>query len=230
MFSLRRAVLRTAAPAFVLAAVTAAVGIGPASAASTPAPTDATATQYGSLGLWMLQSNGQIADWLGQQYQGKTMYEPIDVVFVDQTSTTAAAATTRLTDDLAAGGFPARFGHSTGYQGRIDGQLFAQQPADGGDSAFSDGSALETNDHGRVFGPAPLPGGGFVWTAAFSRESVGFFTHNYASFAQARADVRSGLLGSGATDLGTVALGNTANTATTTTGDHDGNAVVLGLQ
>lgn len=58
------------------------------------------------------------------------------------------------------------------------------------DSAFSDATAIETDYHGRVFGPA--------------------------------------LLGEGASDLGVLTLGNTYNTDTASTGDHDGNAMVLG--
>ncbi|WP_458689527.1 hypothetical protein [Nocardia tengchongensis] len=98
-----------------------------------------------------------------------------------------------------------------------------------GASATTDATAVETNDHGRVFGPAPLTGGGFVWSATFSREKFEVVTHGYVSFAQARGNLRAALLSKGASDLGVSALGNTYNTDTASTGDHDGNAVVLGL-
>ncbi|MGW4122875.1 hypothetical protein [Nocardia sp. NPDC004711] len=204
-------------------------GTSQSSTGTPPAAGTSVSTAYGSIGVWMLQSNGDVADWLGQQYQGKSLFEPIDVLLVDRTSTTADAATSKLTSQLSAAGFPVRWLHSTGYQGRINGQLYAQQPPDGSDSAFSDAIAIETNDHGRVFGPAPLPGGGFVWSAAFSREKFEVVTHTYVSFTQARDNVRTAVLAKGGTDLGTVPLGNTYNTATASTGDHDGNAVVLGL-
>lgn len=197
----------------------------------TPPPADAAvSTAYGSIGVWMLQSSGAVANWLGQSYQGKSLYEPIDVVLVDRTSSTAAAATAKLTDSLTAAGFPVRSLHSTGYQAFIDGQKYSQQPPDGSNSAFSDAIAIETNDHGRVFGPAPSAGGGFVWTAAFSRENFAVVTHTYASFTQARDNVRTALVAKGGTDLGSISLGNTYDTDTTSTGDHDGRAVVIALR
>ncbi|MEV0511393.1 hypothetical protein AB0I30_28225 [Nocardia tengchongensis] len=204
-------------------------GTSQTSAGTPPTATTSVSTPYGSIGVWMLRSDGNVANWLGQQYQGKSLYEPVNVVFVDRTSATADAATATLTNRLSAAGFPVQWLHSTGYQGRINGQLYAQQPPDGSDSAFSDATAVETNDHGRVFGPAPLAGGGFVWSAAFSREKFEVITHGYVSFAQARGNLRAALLGKGATDLGVLTLGNTYNTDTASTGDHDGNAVVLGL-
>jgi hypothetical protein len=202
----------------------------------TALPTDVVHTIYGDIGKWMLlptSSGPQISDWLGQKYYGRNLLEPINVVIVDTTSTTAAESEQKLIDSLTAAGFPPRVKHSTGYEGSIDGVDYDQEPT-GAEEAFSDGIYLFPNDHGRFFGPAPAADGtGFVWVAALSRERVGVynwgFTHRYVSFDRARDALRDALVGAGATDLGTVDLGNRVNNATQTTGDSDGYAVVIQL-
>jgi hypothetical protein len=202
----------------------------------TATPGDVVHTVYGDIGKWMLRptSDGlQISDWIGQKYWGRNLLEPINVVIVDRTSTTAEESAQKLIDSLTAAGFPARVKHSTGYEGSIDGIDYTQQPT-GAEQAFSDGFYIFPNDHGRFFGPAPATDGeGFVWVAALSRERVGVynwqFTHSYVSFNRARDDLRAGLLGIGAVDLGTVNLDNRVNNATQTTGDSDGYAVVIEL-
>lgn len=181
----------------------------------------------------MVRPDGQAADWGGQKYHCKDMYEPVNVVIIDPTSTTAAQSTRKLNTTLAAAGFPAIAVHSVGFQGYIDGTKYTQQPA-GFLQAFSDESFPLPNNHGRVFGPDPGPGGaGFVWTASFARERLGFYyllpTHRYVSFSRARTALRDGLVRTGATDLGLVDLGNRLATDTTTTGDHDGYAAVIML-
>jgi len=197
-----------------------------------PTPADATATPYGDIGKWMLGRNGQLADWPSHPF--KTLYQPINVIIVDSTSTTAAESAAKVNAALTAAGFPAQPIHSTGYQGLIDGAVYGQQPT-GPQQAFSNAHWLLPNDHGRVFGPAPAPdGAGYVWTASFSREAAGLYcltpTHVYVSFDRARARVRAGLLATGATDLGVVDLHNTLSGPTLTTGDHDGYAVVISLR
>jgi hypothetical protein len=198
-----------------------------------PTPGDMTSTPYGDIGKWMLAPTGGLADWPSQQYPFKTLYQPINVIIVDPTSTTAEESAQKLNAVLAAAGFPAQPIHSSGFQGVIDGDVYGQQPA-GTLEAFANAHWLLTNDHGRVFGPAPGPAGtGYVWTASFSRESTGLFyvvpTHVYVSFDRARDAVRDGLVSSGATDLGLVDLDNELGGRTTTTGDHDGYAVVVRL-
>jgi hypothetical protein len=174
-----------------------------------------------------------LADWPSQQYPFKTLYQPINVIIVDSTSTTAGESAQKLNAALAAAGFPAQQVHTSGYRGAVGGVAYGQQPA-GHLEAFADANWLLTNDHGRVFGPAPAPGGtGYVWTASFSRERPGLFyvipTHVYVSFNRARDAVRAGLVGSGATDLGLIDMDNGLDGRTITTGDHDGYAVVIEL-
>lgn len=199
----------------------------------TPASTDAAQTPYGDIGKWMLRSDNGIANWGGVKYQGKAIYEPINVIIVDPTSTTVLESTQRLNSAMVAAGFPAVPLHSTGFAGTVDGITYSQRPAAGG-QAFSDAFSLLPNDHGRVFGPAPGPGGaGYVWTASFSRERIGLYRliprHVYVSFGRAREAVRAGLVRAGAVDLGLVYLDSRYSTQTATTGDHDGYAAVIVL-
>ncbi|SBS75391.1 conserved exported hypothetical protein [uncultured Mycobacterium sp.] len=198
-----------------------------------PTPGDAISTPYGDIGKWMLGRTGKLADWPSPAYPFKTLYQPINVIIVDSTSTTAAESAQKLNAALTAAGFPPQQVHSTGYQGVIDGVAYGQQPT-GSQEAFSNAHWLLINDHGRVFGPAPDPGGtGFVWTASFSREQPGLSnlnpTHIYVSFGKARDRVRDGLVAGGATSLGEVDLANKLVGRSVTTGDHDGYAVVISL-
>jgi hypothetical protein len=76
---------------------------------------------------------------------------------------------------------------------------------------------------------------GYVWSGAFSTEELGLYnglpTHTYVSSNMARTALAMGLVASGrATYGGMVPLDNSYETATTTTGDHDGYAVVLILK
>lgn len=191
-----------------------------------------TQTPYGNLGKWMLTSSDGPADWPNQGFPLVTLYQPINVVIVDPTSATAAESATKLNTALTAAGFPPEAIHAAGYRAVINGISYGQQPT-APLQAFANAHWLLTNDHGRVFGSTPAPdGSGFVWTANFSREGTGFVyivpTHVYVSFNQARDAVRDGLIASGATDLGVLDMNNTLS-GRTTTGDHDGYAVVIRL-
>ena len=198
-----------------------------------PLPADTAPTPYGDIGKWMLRTGNEVANWGGVKSGRKTLYEPINVIIVDSSSTTVEESTRRLNAAMAAAGFPAVTIHSTGFAGLIGGITYAQQPA-GTLQAYSDANFLLPNNHGRVFGPAPGPGGtGYVWTASFSRERIGLHhllpKHRYVSFDRAREAVRAGLVRDGATDLGRVDLGNEYSSQTATTGDHDGYATVIVL-
>ncbi|MCX2929798.1 hypothetical protein ORI20_05915 [Mycobacterium sp. CVI_P3] len=198
-----------------------------------PTSADVTPTGYGDIGKWMLNSSGGVSDWIAQQYPFKTLYQPINVIIVDPTSTSTQQSARKLNVTMAAAGFPAQPIHSSGFRGVIGGVVYGQQPA-GTLQAFSNANWLLTNDHGRVFGPAPNPDGtGYVWTASFSREATGILYvipfHVYVSFGKPRDDLRAALVAGGATDLGLIDLDNRLDGRTTTTGDHDGYAVVIQL-
>lgn len=204
--------------------------------ADTPAPLpgDSAASAYGDIGTWMLKSNGQIADWGGKRYDGKKLLEAVNVIIVDPHSTTGSQAHRGLNNAMLRARFPAQPLHNFGFRGNIDDVTYGQKPY-GPLLAYSDNFFLFRNNHGRFFGPDPIQTeAGFVWSGAFSTERVGFSGllpgHVYVSSNAARDALATALISGGqATYGGLVPLQNAYNTPTTTTGDHDGFAVVLVL-
>lgn len=199
-----------------------------------PSADDETPTEYGDIGKWMLDSSGDIADYGGLPYEGKTVLEAINVVIVDPTSRSSLEATWRLNAAMRRAGFPPRLIHSTGFRGLIDGERYRQQPR-GLLVGYSDDFFLLPNNHGRIFGPDPVEtASGYVWSGSFSTEEFVFYQglprHGYVSSNEARDALAAQLIASGrATSGGMVSLDNAYNTDTTTTGDHDGFAVVVTL-
>lgn len=202
--------------------------------AAAPDPDDQVDTEYGDIGKWMLDSRGEIADYGGLPYEGRTVLEPVNVVIVDSRSRSTLEATWRLNAAMWRAGFPPRLIHSTGFRGLIDSQLYRQQPR-GLLVGYSDAFFLLPNNHGRIFGPDPVEtSSGYVWSGAFSTEEFVFYQglprHAYVSGNDARDALAAKLVSSGRATLGTpVSLENSYNTDTVTTGDHDGYAAVLML-
>lgn len=219
------------------AAGTTPIGVNavPAIAPGIPTPADQVPTVYGDIGKWILQSNGEISNYGGLPYQGRTVLEPVNVIIVDPTSTSAAEAACKLNTVMFWSGYPAQPIHSTGFQGTIDDVTYGQQPT-GPLLGYSDNFFLFPNNHGRIFGPDPVEtSAGYVWSGSFSTEEFVIYDllprHAYVSSNLARNALAIRLLASGrATYGGMVALDNSYNTATTTTGDHDGYAVVIVLK
>lgn len=209
-----------------------AANVAPVSAEVVTSSADVMNTSYGPIGKWMIDPDGQPARWLGYQLDDHALREPINVVLLDPLARTPQEAAARLSAAMSAAGYPARSGHSTGYQGLIGMQLYGQQPGGSGE-AFSDGAWWRSNNHGRIFGPAVVEGG-YLWTGAFSREDfevISALHHPYDSFKVARDDVSTRLTAAGTFKrLGTLNLDNALNTPTLTTDDHDGRAVVLVAQ
>lgn len=203
-------------------------------ASEVPSADDETSTAYGDIGKWMLDSRGDIADYGGLPYEGRTVLEAINVVIVDPTSRSSLEATWRLNAAMRRAGFPPRLIHSTGFRGLIDGERYRQQPR-GLLVGYSDDFFLLPNNHGRIFGPDPVEtASGYVWSGSFSTEEFVFYQglprHGYVSSNEARDALAAQLIASGrATSGGMVSLDNAYNTDTTTTGDHDGFAVVVTL-
>lgn len=201
---------------------------------TTPTPADAVSTAYGDIGKWMLKASGQIADWGGKRHGGKKLLESVNVIIVDPHSTTGAQANRGLNNAMLRSRFPAQPLHNTGFRGNVDGVTYGQKPH-GPLQAYSNNFFLFRNDHGRFFGPDPIQtDAGFVWSGAFSTERVGFSGllpgHVYVSSNAARDALATALISGGqATYGGLVPLENAYNTPMTTTGDHDGFAVVLVL-
>ena len=202
-----------------------------AAAAAGPDPDGTVTTPYGDLGQWMLQPDGQIADWVGLPYQGKTLLEGINVVFVDSTATSARLSARNLNVWMRRSAFGAWPFSSTGYQGIIGDTTYSQEPT-GANEAYRDAFFLLTNSHGRAFGPYPNPSGpGYVWIGAWSKENLDIanLTHGHESFNEARDALLTAMVDKGATNLGYIDMANTYNTADYSTGDSDGMAIVLGL-
>jgi hypothetical protein len=183
-----------------------------------------------AIGRWMLTAQSVPSDWLGEIYEGRNLREPINVIIVDQRASSADDAKARLLAAAARAGYPIRFGHSTGYQGFIGGQLYAQLPQ-GRDDAFSNDIFEVSNNHGRIFGPHQF-GRGYLFAGAFSREEIDPLRdppHSYGSFNRARDDFTQRLdrstdfKVSRFVDLGNALIGDPK----LTTGDHDGIAVVV---
>ena len=196
-----------------------------------PSPTSTVATPYGNLGQWMINSDNEIADWIGLPYQGRTVMEGINVVIVDSASGNPTQAASNLNAWMTRAGFAPSAVSSTGYQGVIESNIFGQQPT-GPHTAFRDNYFLLANSHGRIFGPYPNPNGpGFIWTASLSEENLDLenLTHGYESFNAARNELRDSMVSAGGQDLGQIFMDNVYNTVEYTTGDADGFAAVIGL-
>ncbi len=207
----------------------------PAGTAELPGRADEVHTAYGDIGKWMLRADQQIANYGGQQYGGRSLLEPVNVIIVDSGATTATQATRKLNAAMFWAGFPAQLIHSTGFQSEIDDVMYGQQPS-GPLAGYSDNFFVLPNNHGRIFGPDPVEtSSGYVWSGAFSTETFGLYNflpaHTYVSSDMARTALAIRLIRSGqATFVGMVPLDNSYNTGSTTTGDHDGYAVVLQLK
>ncbi|MXQ13641.1 hypothetical protein [Microvirga makkahensis] len=224
--------MRAARHMVVLGAALFAVWAGPSRSEPPANPNRETADPPGlpAIGKWMLTAQGVPSDWLGEIYQGKVLREPINVILIDEAAASGQDAVARLLAAAARAGYPVRFGHSTGYQAVIGGELYAQLPK-GWDDALSDEVFELSNNHGRVFGPYRMERS-YLFTGAFSRERVDPFRwpgHRYGSFNQARDDFAARLdRGTAYKAAGFVQLDNSlSDDPAVTTGDHDGRAVVL---
>jgi hypothetical protein len=179
-----------------------------------------------SIGKWMFDSTGMPSSWLGKKLDGKAIIEPINIIIIDSVSGSVDEAKQNLISAFDKAGYKDRWGHSSGYKGLIAGSNYPQLPAKYF-HAFSSHPLEFDNNHGRIFGPH-FAGGVYYFIGALSRES-GYF-HNYVSFTQARDDLAAAL------DSKTLYkllkkenLNNSAVSDNLTTGDHDGNAILISV-
>jgi hypothetical protein len=182
------------------------------------------------IGKWMISPENRPANWIGELYKGKMMKEPINIIIIDNKAASIVDAKERLSRFMAKAGFKDRCGHSSGYKGYISGKIYGQLPAEN-DHAYSDGWYIFDNDHARLFGPYK-DGKRYIFIGAFSREVVGFYgktlTHKYGSFNKARdAFAENVKRKTDLKDLSVVNMGSKANSSKVTTGDHDGQALLL---
>jgi hypothetical protein len=181
---------------------------------------------------WMLQSDGHtVADYLGQKYDGKTRQEMINMVFADPHATSASDAQSRFAQGLKAVGYKPRILHTGGYTGRIESELYQQQPDKPKKGAFADKPWFFTNIHHlRAFGPY-YHNGAYYTIVASSTESFSLFklTHVFSSFNTTRDDLSAKLVKVGYERLPDLNLQNQISAAdrTLSTVDFDGVSAYL---
>lgn len=110
-----------------------------------PVPTAEVETDYGRVGKWMVNKEGQVADWIGLPYCGegttvanckadtpgaKTMQEPINTLFVVQASSLYLAEL-KLDFAMKVAGFGPSCCSSVGYSGYLRGDNYKQFPRGG---------------------------------------------------------------------------------------------------
>ncbi|MGE5422283.1 MAG: hypothetical protein ACM3QW_03385, partial [Ignavibacteriales bacterium] len=71
-------------------------------------------------GQWMYTPENEPAHWLGQEYQGKELREPINIVVIDRKASSKQDAETHFLMSTQAAGYPNRTGHSSGYKGEAE--------------------------------------------------------------------------------------------------------------
>lgn len=181
------------------------------------------------LGPWLLDETGAPAHWLGHPFQGRTLFEPINVVLVDAFAESSDQALDKVLQATTASGFGERWGHSSGYWATLGTDLFPQISSHD-NTAVSDGQAVFENNHGRLFGPLN-DGGRWIFVGALSRESFHAFAplhHQFVSFNRARDEFALRLSQGDLYRIsGLWPLDNRLDDPANTTADHDGQAVVL---
>ena len=111
-----------------------------------PVPKAAVETPYGELGQWMINKEGQVADWVGLRYcgpgttvsncgvgkpdEGKIMQEPINTIFVVQ-ARSQYLAELKLNLALRVSGFGPSCCSSVGYSGIVGDTDYKQFPRGG---------------------------------------------------------------------------------------------------
>ena len=111
-----------------------------------PDPTATVETPYGELGQWMINKEGQVADWVGLRYcgpgstvsncgvgkpdEGKIMQEPINTIFVVQ-ARNQYLAELKLNFAMRVSGFGPSCCSSVGYSGIVGDTDYKQLPRGG---------------------------------------------------------------------------------------------------
>lgn len=111
-----------------------------------PVPTATVQTAYGELGQWMINKQGQVADWVGLRYcgpgstvsncgvgkpdEGKIMQEPINTIFVVK-ARSQYLAELKLNLALRVSGFGPSCCSSVGYSGIVGDTDYKQFPRGG---------------------------------------------------------------------------------------------------
>jgi hypothetical protein len=182
------------------------------------------------IGLWMIGSDLAFAHWMGERFEGKRLREPINIILSDAFAADEGEAVRRLLMFCGKAGFVSRSGHSSGYNGWLDGRLYPQIPTQK-HHCLADDPFEMNNNHGRFFGPAKR-GSEFIFIGALSREKVSLLVqakHGYVSFNRARDAFADALVRKAGFSIREDVLLRNAilGDPETGTGDHDGVAVWL---
>ncbi|AIT10157.1 hypothetical protein LO80_09355 [Candidatus Francisella endociliophora] len=198
---------------------------------------------FPALGKWMIDSDGQVAHWLGdRKINGKKdsryTLEPINVEFFVKATSELDAFTkvdSFLTDKDTGFGNVSKL-HSSGYQAYIGEDIYNQFQ----NKTYSDNYPFMQNDHLRIFGSTKSYNGYYVMTGSCSEESGLFkvedkrsemnnlmlLIHHFVSFNHCRD-----LLYKNAKKQGIntqyIKMNNTFLDDNFSTRDHDGNAVQI---
>jgi hypothetical protein len=182
---------------------------------------------FPTIGKWMLNENFEPADWLKIKYKGKLMQEPINIIIIDSVSNSSEEAINNLLKNCTIAGFTGHGGHSAEYMGYIDGNFYKRLPYGVG-KAFSDSKFNLNNNHGRIFGPCFIFDK-YYFIGAFSREDFIKNEHLYDSFIIAREKFAQKMNDKTSYHIEKrINLNNKiSDDLLLTTGDHDGQAIVL---
>jgi hypothetical protein len=179
---------------------------------------------FPEFGKWLYDSNKKPSLWLNRKIKGKLICEPINIIIEDSFSRTPEESKELLYTSLQKAGFKIMWGHITPRYAIINGIFYNQLP-EKFFNAFSDRIWIFENNHARFFGPV-RHGDSYYFCGAVSKETG--ITHKYISFTEAR-DKYSQMLDkySDIKIKGFITMDNLLDTESTTTGDHDGNAVLM---
>ncbi len=180
--------------------------------------------EFPEFGKWLYDSKKKPSLWLNRKIKGKLICEPINIIIEDGVSQTPEESKELLYFSLQKAGFKIRWGHITPRFAKIKGVFYNHLP-EKFFHAFSDKIWIFENNHGRFFGPVQF-NGLYYFCGAVSRETG--FTHKYISFTKAR-NTYSEMLDkySEYNFKGLVAMDNNVENESTSTDDHDGNAVLM---
>jgi hypothetical protein len=181
----------------------------------------------------MLTTDLKPAFWMGEKYKKKYIVEPINVIVIDSISISKEESITNLEQACIKAGYSKNTGHSSGYVGLINGITVNQIPKETR-VAFSDNSYWKENNHGRFFGPYYTNNKQWIYIGQFSREKFVLFAmihHKYISFNASRNDFTKKMnILTEYQIIDKIKLNNIFQNISVTSGDHDGNAVVLELK
>lgn len=183
--------------------------------------------EYPEFGKWLYDSKKKPSLWLNRKINGKLICEPINIIIEDGVSQTRESSKELLYNSLQKAGFKIRWGHITPRFAVIQGIFYNHLP-EKFFNAFSDKAWIFENNHGRFFGPVKY-NCFYYFCGAVSRETG--ITHKYISFVKAR-DKYSQMLNkySNIKIKSFVAMDNFLENESTTTGDHDGKAILISVR